>query len=554
MIARLYDPLGLVGPVVTAAKVFMQSLWMLKNDDGSTWSWDKELPMEHQTQWINYRSQLPKLNELRIARCILLSEPQTIQIHIFADASQVAHGACAYVRSTNGSGTVKVALLTAKSRVAPPKRQSIPRLELCGALLAAQLYEKVKLSLQLEAKCYFWVDSTVVLCWLKVSSSAWNTFVANRTSKIQHATQDCAWNHIAGSQNPADCISRGLTADVIIGFDLWWQGPDWLRKPQNCWPVGENKSIQPSEALEEARRTSVAIPSSPTEPSFVDVLVEKFSDYQRLIRVVAYCRHFLLASRNKSSMREKTIALKREHLLEAENTLIRLIQQQAYSNEWKLLMQSQPVSLKSRLKWFNPFMGTDQVIRIGGRLGNTEQPYDSKHQILLPSSHAFSTLLVRNYHERHLHAAPQLLMNLLRQRYWIIGARKLAKFVVHNCVMCFRARPRMLEQFMAELPATRTTATRPFAVTGVDYWGPILLKPIHRRAAPGKAYVAVFVCFCTKAVHLELVADLTATKFIQSLRRFVSRRGLYSDLHSDNGRNFVGANNELRDLVNSTEY
>ncbi|XP_055542608.1 uncharacterized protein LOC129728214 [Wyeomyia smithii] len=112
----------------------------------------------------------------------------------------------------------------------------------------------------------------------------------------------------------------------------------------------------------------------------------------------------------------------------------------------------------------------------------------------------------------------------------------------------------MLEQFMTGLPSSRTIATRPSAVTGIDYWGPILLKPTHRRAAPGKAYVGVFVCFSTKAVHLELVADLSTPKFIQALRRFVSRRGLCSDLHSDNGRNFVGANNELRDLVSSKTH
>lgn len=107
---------------------------------------------------------------------------------------------------------------------------------------------------------------------------------------------------------------------------------------------------------------------------------------------------------------------------------------------------------------------------------------------------------------------------------------------------------------MAELPAARVTATRPFSVSGVDYWGPISLQPMHRRAAPRKAYVAVFVCFSTRAVHLELVMDLSTPKFLQALRRFVSRRGLCSDLYSDNGRNFVGAANELRKLLRNKEH
>ncbi|XP_055543032.1 uncharacterized protein LOC129728608 [Wyeomyia smithii] len=355
-------------------------------------------------------------------------------------------------------------------------------------------------------------------------------------------------------ENPADCISRGISADTIIDFDLWWQGPEWLRQPQANWPISTNASDQPPEALEEARLTTIAVPSLPTEPSFVDRLVGKFSSYQRLICVTAFCCRFFKNCRIPSSERPKTILQNREELIGAENLLIKLVQQQAFNEDWKQLQQLKPVSSKSRLKWFHPFLSPEQIIRIGGRLQTSNQPYDSKHQILLPASHRLSTLLIQSYHKLHLHAAPQLLLTLLRQRYWIIGARNLARRLVHSCIICFRARPRMLEQFMAGLPSSRTIATRPFAVTGIDYWGPILLKPTHRRAAPGKAYVGVFVCFSTKAVHLELVPDLSTPKFIQALRRFVSRSGLCSDLHSDNGRNFVGANNGLRDLVSSKTH
>ncbi|XP_029714168.2 uncharacterized protein LOC115258237 [Aedes albopictus] len=193
-------------------------------------------------------------------------------------------------------------------------------------------------------------------------------------------------------------------------------------------------------------------------------------------------------------------------------------------------------------------------MRIGGRLKHSLQPYESKHQLILSSAHTLSKLIVRSIHENHLHAAPQLLISILRLRYWITGARNLAKSVVRNCITCTRAQPQLLEQFMAELPSSRVIASRPFSVTGVDYWGPILLKPAHRRASPGKAYVAVFVCFSTRAVHLELVVDLSTAKFLQALHRFVSRRGLCSDIYSDNGRNFLGAANELRSLVRSPAH
>ncbi|XP_058816032.1 uncharacterized protein LOC131679338 [Topomyia yanbarensis] len=553
-IARLFDPLGLVGPVVTTAKIFMQTLWTLKDDDGKIWSWDNELPSAIKERWHEYQSQLHRLNDLRIDRCILLSNPVSVQLHFFSDASEHAYGSCVYVRSTDASGAVKICLLTAKSKVAPLKKQSIPRLELCGALLSAELYEKVTSSLQIAPETFFWVDSTIVLSWLNSSPSTWTTFVANRVSKIQTATQNCSWNHVAGQQNPADHISRGIPAETLLQNDLWWQGSQWLQSDQRDWPIQQQNANQPPEVLMEARKVPAAVTSAAVEPSFVDQFVETFSNFQHMVRVAAYCRRFLQNCRKTSTARAESAHLTVDEQKDAEAVIIRLIQQQSFSNEYKALQQAQTVSAKSRIRWFHPFIGSDQLIRIGGRLGKANQQYDSKHQILLPSSHHFSIILVRYYHEKHLHAAPQLLLNLLRLRYWITGGRSLAKRTVHKCVICVRARPKLLEQFMAELPAARITASRPFSSTGVDYWGPISLKPPHRRAAPIKAYVAVFVCFATKAVHLELVGDLSTAKFIEALRRFVSRRGLCAEIYSDNGRNFVGAANELRQLVRSKHH
>ncbi|XP_058816901.1 uncharacterized protein LOC131680198 [Topomyia yanbarensis] len=449
-IARLFDPLGLVGPVVTTAKMFMQTLWTLKDDDGKIWSWDNELPTAIKERWQEYQSQLHQLNDLRIDRCILLSNPASVQLHFFSDASEHAYGSCVYVRSTDASSAVKVCLVTAKSKVAPLKKQSIPRLELCGALLSAELYEKVTSSLQIHTETFFWVDSTIVLSWLNSSLSTWTTFVANRVSKIQTTTQNCSWNHVAGQQNPADHISRGIPAETLIQNDLWWQGSQWLQSDQRDWPIQQPNANQPPEVLMEARKVPAAVTSAAVEPSFVDQFVETFSNFQHMVRVAAYCRRFLQNCRKTSTARAESEHLTVDEQKEAEATIIRLIQQQSFSNQYKALQQAQTVSAKSRIP--------------------------------------------------------------------------------------------------------RITAARPFSSTGVDYWGPILLKPPHRRAAPAKAYVAVFVCFATKAVHIELVSDLSTAKFIEALRRFVSRRGLCNEIYSDNGRNFVGAANELRQIVRSKDH
>lgn len=238
----------------------------------------------------------------------------------------------------------------------------------------------------------------------------------------------------------------------------------------------------------------------------------------------------------------------------AETTLVKLVQRPFFGNEIENLQHGKPVSPKSCLRWFYPFLDDNQVLRIGSRLTKSQLSFDSKHQVLLPSTHPFSALLLQSIHLWQLHAAPQLLLTILRLRHWVIRARGLAKRIVRNCIACYRNRPKTVQQFMAELPTARVTAARPFTTTDIDYCGPIYIKQQHRQAAPSKAYVAVFVCFSTRAVHLELVIDLSTAKCIQALRRFVSRHGLCSDIHSDNGRNFVGASNELRRLINSKEY
>ncbi|XP_065076070.1 uncharacterized protein LOC135699709 [Ochlerotatus camptorhynchus] len=413
-IARLFDPIGLVGPVVTSAKLFMQELWKLKNNNGEVWGWDEELPAAIKERWLAYCEQLPRLNDLRIERWVICSTPTSIQLHFFSDASKNAYGACCHIRSANSSGTIKVALLTARSRVAPLKQQSIPRLELCGALLATELFQKVRASLNHTGEVYFWVDSTIVLSWLKAPPTTWVKFVANRVSKIQQATQHCAWNHVVSQLNPADCISRGTEAETILHNDLWWRGPPWLHLEPSSWPNQLTSNITNEIALPEARKLPLAATAITTEPSFVDALVSKFSNYFRLLRVVAYCRRFI---RNcKPSAQTTHSFLSSEELGEAEATVIRLVQQQSYNEEWKTLQKLQPVSLKSKLRWFQPFIASDQLMRIGGRLNQAPQPFDSKHQIILPAKHGLSTLLLRSLHEKHLHAAPQLLVNILRHR------------------------------------------------------------------------------------------------------------------------------------------
>ncbi|XP_055918523.1 uncharacterized protein LOC129950618 [Eupeodes corollae] len=209
------------------------------------------------------------------------------------------------------------------------------------------------------------------------------------------------------------------------------------------------------------------------------------------------------------------------------------------------------VGPKSRIRKLNPYMQFDSLfplVRVGGRLEQSELPYDAKHPILLPKSHPFVECFMNFLHFKHRHAGAQALVSIARQQFWIIDARSLATKVVHNCLRCFRMRPKLREQIMSDLPSSRVCSTRPFLVSGVDFCGPFPTTVKTRGCRTTKSYLAVFVCFSTKAVHLEIVSDLTTSGFMAALGRFIARRGICRYLYCDNATNFVGARNELADL------
>lgn len=194
-------------------------------------------------------------------------------------------------------------------------------------------------------------------------------------------------------------------------------------------------------------------------------------------------------------------------------------------------------------------------MRVGGRLSQSELPYDQKHPIILPSKHPLTKLIIRYEHIKHLHAGTQTLLAIIRLKYWPILGRNSVKRVIHNCIKCFRVKPVDTNNIMGNLPTARLTPAKPFNSCGVDYAGPIQIKTSNlRNYKIVKAYICIFVCFCTRAIHIELVNDLTTESFINALKRFISRRGKPSEIFSDNGTNFVGARNELLRLTSGSGY
>ncbi|KAL4123429.1 hypothetical protein QTP88_015607 [Uroleucon formosanum] len=540
-IACLFDPLGLVGPAIIQAKIMLQQLWRFKIQ------WDEPLPNEVQKQWNAYRTSLCVLNGLIIPRQITCEgDIINIQIHGFADASIDAYGCCLYLRTTNSSGVHTSKLICAKSKVAPLKIISLPRLELCAALLLARLASKIIPKLRVKiSKSYFWSDSKIVLAWITSPSTKWTTFVAHRVGEIQERTSITNWSHVSTKENPADIISRGCCPSKLSQMSLWWFGPEWLIRDEQIRNNNDNTSNLVIPELREITISNVCIDSH--NDNLLLSVLNKYSSMSRLLHVIAYCLRYKYNLLHKGS--RLTGSLSKEEIKNARVVIINTIQKKEFYSEIQDLMKLKNVKASSKLLRLCPFIDNDGLIRVGGRLKNaTTIDINQRHPIVLPADNHFTRLLFKCEHERCMHGGPQATLSAIRLLYWPLNGRNIARSTVHRCVKCFRYKPVVMQPIMGQLPADRVEPARPFLKCGIDFAGPFLIKSsIRRNASLLKGYVCMFVCFTTKAVHIELVGDLSTQAFISALNRFFDRRGKSITIYSDNATNFVGASHKLKE-------
>ncbi|XP_065081375.1 uncharacterized protein LOC135703948 [Ochlerotatus camptorhynchus] len=399
--------------------------------------------------------------------------------------------------------------------------------------------------------------------WLSSLPSRWQMFVANRVSEIQHITKGFDWNHVAGLENPADIVPRGMIPAQLQYSTIWFEGPPWLRRDSSTWRVGSPEEDFEQSLLEE--RSAVAIPaqSKPHSDIFslhssLSTLIRKVAWIRRfihnchhreerrngylslaipaqskphsdifslhsslstLIRKVAWIRRFIHNCHHREERRNGYLS--HADLQEAMLSLIRLSQRESFPEEISALQSGNQVKPSSSINRLTPIL-VDGVLYVGGRLSKAPIPASRKHPAILSYHHPLSKLVVIHYHQKLFHAGQQLLISRVREKYWPTQIRRLANTVINECVPCFPCRPKVLDQLMADFPSERVTPAPPFLKVGVDYCGPFL---VAYRTTPRKYFVAIFVCLVTKAVHLELVGDLTSEAFLAAFKRFAARRG-----------------------------
>lgn len=538
-ICKIFDPLGLICACIIKAKIFLQHLWIAKL------SWEEPIPQNLLHVWSNFINNLHFISNIKINRNVLCESPRSIELHCFVDASMHAYAGCIYLRSIGRDGRVTVRLLCAKARVTPVKPTTIPRLELLGALLGARLCNKVinSFRFQINSKI-FWTDSMVVLGWLKTDVKNLKMFVCNRVNEINDLTSGSQWRHVPTDMNPADLASRGVDPQSMHASSLWWEGPSYLKKVTSEWP---QNSIVVND-LPEIKATSIIAAIQIDTNEILDF--NKYSRLVKLNRMFAYVLRFI---KNCKKGIKLCGSLNSNELNNALNYLIKLSQLETFNSEIILIKQGKILHKKSKLLPLTPIIDSDNILRVGGRLNNSEFKYDKRHPIILDSKHNLTKLIMANEHLRLFHAGPQLMLASVRDRFWPIGGRCLARRIAKRCVTCTRLRASTMQPIMGHLPEARTNCTFPFYSSGTDFAGPFMISNRKGRGNQiSKCYLCLFVCLSTKAVHLELVSDLSTQAFILCLRRFISRRGKPYEIYCDNGKNFVGACNELGRLLKSS--
>ncbi|XP_069970066.1 uncharacterized protein [Penaeus vannamei] len=475
------------------------------------------------------------------------------ELHVFSDASKESIAAVSYLKTVHEDGSSEIGFVMGKAKIAPLHGHTIPRLELCAAVLAAELSEVVLENLDEEIDIVkFYTDSKVVLGYIHNQTRRFYVYVENRVNRIHRSTKPEQWNYVPTSVNPADRATRSMVNDFSCD-DIWLKGPETFlsrrhdlaqETPQLVQPE-DDKEVRP-DALVKAAKTCVIDNLSIGCHRF-----ERFSEWYRLVNTVALLQRCACAKSFKGRA-DRSV----ESFRKAEIFVIKAVQKETYKEEIRLLEAKMHLPKSSSIMALNPYLDEDGVLRVGGRLQQSSLGSYQKHPIILPGKSHISTLIVRHYHQSVRHQGRHLTEGAVRSGgYGITGVKRLISSILHSCVQCRKLRGKEV-QLMSDLPADRLEHTPPFTNVGVDAFGPwtIMTRRTRGGSANSKRWAILFTCLTTRAIHIELVEEMSSSAFINALKRFEALRGKVKLYRSDRGTNFVGATDSLKiDAVNVEE-
>ena len=521
--SMVYDPLGFVTPFVLVARLLYRKECQLNK------GWDDELEAENEDRFRIWIDKLPTMAAVSVPRCIAspnMTNAQAIELHHFCDASESAYATVSYIRVVQHDGIIHCAYLFGKARLAPLKIETVPRLELMAATLAVQNHLLLTTEMTLKfTEVYFWSDSTVVLGQIKSKDRRFPRFTANRIAAIHQSSTPDQWRYISTDDNPADVATRGSYC-----LDRWLNAPRFMFDDCSSWPS------QPLCLVNETTGDD-----SPT-----DRLLHHFSSIEKLKRSVAWLCKFGSWLSDKNGV---LTDISPEEIDQALHSVVRYVQKTTYTEEHQRLLANRGLVRSSPLYILEPYIDDSSLIRVGGRLKNSENA--GKNQILLPAKHHVTLLIARDLHaNKCFHSGIEYMLAVLRSSFWVPRVRPLLSRIMRECIVCRKLAVRPMRQRMADLPPERLADdASPFKYVGIDCFGPVV---VNRGRSTVKRYGLILTCMTIRAIHLEVLPTLSTNAFIDGLRRFISKRGVPEKIVSDNGTNFVGAQRELGEALTET--
>lgn len=274
------------------------------------------------------------------------------------------------------------------------------------------------------------------------------TFVQNRVTEINELTGDSLWLHVDGINNPADLVSRGLYIDELKQKDLWWHGPTFLQC--HALPINKQTTVPVCKNLPELKGKIISATCSTLDTLFD---FDRFSSFNKVKRAAAYVLRFIHNIRNSRARRTGSLSV--SELREAQVLAARCAQMQSFPTLYNCLRNNTPItkcSEANKVLGLNVFLDDKKLIRVGGRLCESSSfSYNKRHPVLLCTKHNFTRILFRYQHQILLHAGPQLLLCTIRENWWPLSGRNLARKTVHECVTCARIKGQTLAPLMARL-------------------------------------------------------------------------------------------------------
>ena len=341
------------------------------------------MPLKLLEEWSKWQEEPDGISQFRVLGFYshVPDGPSAIELHVFGDASEQAFCSVASLRFCYASGAVKCAFVTAKTRVAPKKPLSIPKLELQAVLSARLSLVVIKEHDYIIDSTYFCTDSSTVFQWIRGVSKRHPAFIANRIGEILDSIDLCQWNHCPGLLNPADHSSRGLPVTSIKSGSSWLNGPAVLPLPEEKWPKGNSTLEPPKQTVDgpQAQETTVTWIGAVKDTKNECFSPAKYSSLTKFLRVTAYLTRFIYNCRHsKSERRIGTLLV--EEIEQARTFWIRNAQAESFPQEVTALMPKQLVSSKSKLVSLSPFLDEHGIIRAGGRIQRAEIPFCTRHQ------------------------------------------------------------------------------------------------------------------------------------------------------------------------------